>query len=544
MTPNQKPRAAIYARYSSPLQSPLSIPDQIALCRRLIERELGIDAAGAAVFSDAKLTGKTMKRPGLNALLRAAARGEFTVVATEGLDRIARSLRDTAEVWERLAHHGVTILSAHEGVVSQMHVGFMGTMNEIFLSHLKDKIKRGQRARAEEGRHPSSRAYGYRVVRGVVDGKGCNVNGLREIDPEQAKVVRRIFEEFAAGRSPKAIARGLNAAGIPSSGGTRWWPGVIKGNKAGHGGILNNELYRGVLIYNRTSRVTDPVTKARYYEPNPESEWTRTMVPDLRIVDEALWKRTRKMMVLHSTYPSAFSGRPMKRPVPSASLIRPFTGLVRCGRCGGVANLADRRRYVCRASRFTEECDNYRAVKEPELQKLVFPRLREALAAEGGIRSRIAATVREADARHAALENQESRLTERIERLLVVVEEGIEPDKTSARIRELGAELKEIRKAMKSDPARPPPEKEIRAGIRRVLNRIEDEFQDQGQSLFLRDVLKLVIESIAFTPIADKKRGSMVEVQLRPEGWPALWRLVSDAWPETVAPPARKADKR
>ena len=544
MKSNPKPRVAIYARYSSPLQNPLSIPDQIALCRKLVEREFNVPGGEAIVFSDAKLTGKIMKRPGLDALLKAAARKEFAVVVTEGLDRISRSLRDTAEIWERLAHHGVTIHSAHEGAVSQMHVGFMGTMNAIFLSHLKDKIKRGQRARAEEGRAPASRAYGYRVVRGVVDGKGRNVNGLREIDPEQAVVVRRIFDEFAVGSSPGAIVRGLNADGIPSDGGGRWWPGVIKGNRVENYGILNNEIYRGVLVYNRTSRVTDPLTKARYYEANPEAEWTRASVPDLRIVDEDLWKRTRKMLALHSTYPDAFSSRPTKRPRPSASVIRPFTGLVRCGGCGGVANLADRRRYVCRDARFTEECDNYRAVKEPRLRELVFPRLREALASASGIRSRIEASIREADAKHAALEDRASRLEERIERLLVVVEEGIETDKASARIRELGAELREVRKQMKSVPPRPLPEKEIRAGIRRSLDRIEAEFHDQDQALFFRDALKLVVESVTFTPIADKKRGSTVDVELRPEGWPTFWRLVSEAWPETVTPPDGKATRR
>ena len=544
MKSNPKPRVAIYARYSSPLQNPLSIPDQIALCRNLVEREFGIPGGEAIVFSDAKLTGKIMKRPGLGALLKAAARKEFGVVVTEGLDRISRSLRDTAEIWERLAYHGVTIYSAHEGAVSQMHVGFMGTMNAIFLSHLKDKIKRGQRARAEEGRAPSNRAYGYRVVRGVVDGKGRNVNGLREIDPEQAAVVRRIFEEFAAGRAPAAIVKGLNADRILSPGGSRWWPPAIKGNKESRPGILNNELYRGVLVYNRITRVTDPLTKARRHEANPEAEWTRASVPDLRIVDEDLWTRTRKMLALHSAHPAAFSSRPTKRPGPSRSQVRPLTGLVRCSGCGGVANLADRRRYVCASARFTEECSNYRAVTEPTFRELVFPWLREALAAASGIRSRIAVSIREADAKYAALKDRASRIEERIGRLLVVVEEGIEPDKASVRIRELGVEQKEVRKQMKSAPPRPPPEREIRAGIRSALDRMEAEFHDQGQAPFLRDALKLVVESVTFTPIVEKRRGSTVSINLRPEGWPAFWRLMSEAWSETVASPARKADER
>ncbi len=47
-----KPKAAIYARYSSKIQNPLSVADQVALCRRLIEREFCVPGGEAAVFSD------------------------------------------------------------------------------------------------------------------------------------------------------------------------------------------------------------------------------------------------------------------------------------------------------------------------------------------------------------------------------------------------------------------------------------------------------------------------------------------------------------
>ena len=211
MKPSPKPRAAIYARYSSAKQNPLSIDDQVTLCRRLIEREFGVDPAAAAVFSDARATGKTMlHRPGLRSLLEAAERKEFDVVVAEGLDRISRNLEDAAAIHARLAYHDVAMHTAHEGRVSTLHVGVKGAMNAIYLDDMKDKIRRSHRARAEEGRVPSSLTYGYRVVRGVVDERNRNVNGLREIDPEQARVVRRIFEEFAAGKHATAIVRGLS----------------------------------------------------------------------------------------------------------------------------------------------------------------------------------------------------------------------------------------------------------------------------------------------------------------------------------------------
>ena len=143
MQAKAKPRVAIYARYSSNVQNPLSIADQAALCRKLIEREFGGDPGGAAVFSDHELTGATDRRGGLKALLDAVERKEFDVVVAEGLDRVTRSLEDAAAIYARLEYHEVDLHTAHEGRITWLHVGFKGTMNAIYLDDLKDKIRRG-----------------------------------------------------------------------------------------------------------------------------------------------------------------------------------------------------------------------------------------------------------------------------------------------------------------------------------------------------------------------------------------------------------------
>ncbi len=176
--------------------------------------------------------------------------------------------------------------------------------------------------------------------------------------------------------------------------------------------------------------MTDPLTKARRHEANPEAEWTRASVPDLRIVDEDLWTRTRKMLALHSAHPAAFSSRPTKRPasVRAPSVPPPSRGWVRCGGCGGVANLADRRRYVCRDRRGSRRnASNYRAVTEPTIPRAGFS------LAEGSSGRRVRHTLQDRglDPR-SGREVRGPRRTgrpgskERIGRLLVVVEEGIE----------------------------------------------------------------------------------------------------------------------
>ena len=75
-------RVAIYARYSSNLQNPSGIDDQVAACRRPVAREF--EAADVAVFSDAAVSGATMNRPGMTALMRAAEARRFDAPAAKG----------------------------------------------------------------------------------------------------------------------------------------------------------------------------------------------------------------------------------------------------------------------------------------------------------------------------------------------------------------------------------------------------------------------------------------------------------------------------
>ena len=79
-------RAAIYARYSTDLQRDASIEDQIRVCRERLDRE-GWRLANC--YTDYALSGATMMRPGLQALLADIAAGAIDVVVAEALDRIS-----------------------------------------------------------------------------------------------------------------------------------------------------------------------------------------------------------------------------------------------------------------------------------------------------------------------------------------------------------------------------------------------------------------------------------------------------------------------
>ena len=101
--------------------------------------------------------------------------------------------------------------------------------------------------------------------------------------------MRRIFREYAAARSPREIARRLNAEGVPGPGGRPWGDTTIRGHALRGTGLLHNELYVGRLVWNRQRYIKDPKTGRRVARLNPESAWIIQEVPELRIVDDALW---------------------------------------------------------------------------------------------------------------------------------------------------------------------------------------------------------------------------------------------------------------
>lgn len=57
--------------------------------------------------------------------------------------------------------------------------------------------------------------------------------------------------------------------------------------------ILENSLYRGEYVWNRTSKTRDPDTGKRRIRPRPSSEWIRSTMPELRIVDDLTWQRVQ-----------------------------------------------------------------------------------------------------------------------------------------------------------------------------------------------------------------------------------------------------------
>src|SRR5262245_50660217 len=262
-------RAAIYARYSSDLQSSASIEDQIRLCRERVEQA---DGTIVDIYADHAISGSSVRnRPGMQALLSDAKSGRFDCVIAEALDRVSRDQEDVAGIYKRLRHSEIRLLTLAEGEISELHMGLKGTMNALFLKDLALKIRRGQRGRVEAGKIPGGNSYGYRIIR-QLRADGSVSTGEREVDPLQATIIRRIFEEYASGMAPRQIAAGLNRKAVPGPRGGHWNASTINGNRRRRNGILNNELYTGRITHNRQRFVKDPETGKRIARPNPEHE--------------------------------------------------------------------------------------------------------------------------------------------------------------------------------------------------------------------------------------------------------------------------------
>jgi site-specific DNA recombinase len=363
-------RVAIYARYSSENQRDASIDDQFRLCRERADQE---NWNVVNCYSDHAISGSSLLRSGIQALLEAAMAGEFDVILAEALDRISRDQADIANVYKRLKFADARIITLSEGVVSDLHIGLKGTMNALFLKDLADKTRRGLRGRVEAGKSGGGNSFGYDVVQ-TVQKDGTIVRGDRVINPVQASVVKRICEEYASGKSPRAIAKELNLESIPGPRGNTWGPSVIHGHRKRGTGILNNELYVGKLVWNRLRYIKDPDTGKRVSRLNPEAEWIIKDVPEMRIVTDELWqfvKQQQGEMGCHTASDPAICTR--RRPKHL------FSGLLRCGVCGGGFIGVNKDRLGCSTAKNKGTCSNRQTMLRDDLEQMVLKALQEHL---------------------------------------------------------------------------------------------------------------------------------------------------------------------
>ncbi|WP_456798949.1 recombinase family protein [Bradyrhizobium sp. USDA 4473] len=441
-------RATIYARFSTDLQNERSIEDQLSLCQSYAERE------GLTVISTyqdrARSGGSVMGREGLLRMLDQAREKSFDVLIVEALDRLSRDMEDLAGIHKRLSFLGIEIRAVHEGVVNTVLVGLRGLVGQLYREDNAHKVRRGQAGRIKQGLAGGGLTYGYVPVAGR--------NGERAIVEDEAQVIRRIFQEYVNGRTPREIAHDLNMDRISPPRGRAWNASTINGNLQRGAGILQNELYVGRLVWNKVRMVKDPDSGKRLSRPNPKDDWQVAEVPHLAIVNSELFAAAQHRKEERSHAHPSHQRRPR----------RMLSGLLRCGSCGsGMAtngrDKSGRVRVRCSAATESGTCPDAKTFYLDTVESAVLSGLRAELRAPKVIseyvrtyleeRKRLAAT---SQAKRQRLEQQLGQLNRDIERLVDAIAKGHgDPSVLGPRSTALDAERKRISAELQSEP--PPP---------------------------------------------------------------------------------------
>ena len=240
-------------------------------------------------------------------------------------------------------------------------------MGALYLKDLADKTRRGLEGRIRQGRGVGRVSYGYRMLRrlrpdGEID------RGLREIEPAEAAILRRIFADYAAGHSPRQIAAALNAEGVPAPGGGIWFDSTIRGRPRRGDGLLRNPIYVGRLVWNRRRNLKDPTSGKLRRRENSQAELVVQAVPALRLIEEAVWEQVQARL-------AAEAAPPTQRPGQAAFWLQRrarhlLSGKVVCGACAAPFDARGKDYLGCRQAR-QGACRNRATLRRTPLEERV-----------------------------------------------------------------------------------------------------------------------------------------------------------------------------
>jgi site-specific DNA recombinase len=249
MMDNMCKKAAIYARVSSDKQDvDLSISAQLKSLREYAKTN------GYLIvheFVDEAETGRTTARPAFREMVSLARNSEkpLDIILVWKYSRFARSREDSIVYKAMLRKNGVQVISINEPFddtpTGRLLEAIIESLDEFYSDNLGEEVTRGLRESASRGFYLSSRPpYGYRKIR-VKDGEKEHTK--LDIDPEQAGIIKGIFNDVLSGKGLMQIAKELNNKGIASPQNRKWGKTVIRA-------MLNNEAYAGTFVWGRNSK--------------------------------------------------------------------------------------------------------------------------------------------------------------------------------------------------------------------------------------------------------------------------------------------------
>lgn len=234
-------KACVYTRVSTDAQGEdgkVSLPEQERMAKACIESK---GWRYVRTYEDNGYTGRNTNRPALQEMLNDVREGKIEAIVIFKLDRLSRKQTDTMNIIENdILQHNVDLVSLNETLDTttpwgRAMIGILSSFNQLESENIALRTTMGRYATAREGGYAGGKPpLGYKAV-----------NGKLEIVPEEAEIVRKVFEMRANHMTMQAIADSLNEMGYRSKKGKEFKHSSIQT-------ILANEgTYRGNYRYGK-----------------------------------------------------------------------------------------------------------------------------------------------------------------------------------------------------------------------------------------------------------------------------------------------------
>lgn len=310
-------RVAAYCRVSTDDESQqTSYATQNAFYTQMITWHPGWTLAG--IYADEAISGTSRaRRKDFNRMMDDAQNGKVDYIITKSISRFARNTVDTLNCVRQLRQ-----LNPPVGIFFEKeNIDTLDVTGELILTILSALAQDESRSTSDNIRWSIQRKF--QRGEAIVDlkrmlGYEKGANGEWVINPEQAEIVRYIFEQFISGISANRIAKRLNEMGKQTARGNRWRADAVLF-------ILRNEKYVGDLEMQKT--ITKNFLTHKSSKNNGEAP--RYYVKDHHegIIDRLKWDKACAMLLEAGTHFDDKGMEPEKRRGSKAS---PFTNLV-CG---------------------------------------------------------------------------------------------------------------------------------------------------------------------------------------------------------------------
>ncbi len=399
-----KPRpviyGAIYARYSSDMQSASSARDQIERIKYLVSKaqvptrlfqDAEIKIEPKWIHCDEAMTGKIAGRFGYQTILEGIRQKSFHILIVDDLSRLTRSLGNLLGLYDLLKHYDVELVSVTDRVSSadpnaRTFFTFKGMVADFGNEAHAGRTIRGLQSRALDNFSTGQKPYGYTseaTKRDLRKGREVLSHFRLLIVPHQAETIRRIYQLYSEGYGKVAIAKIFNKEKVPllSLRAGSWQIGPIAK-------VLRNEKYIGRWIYGRYVESRDPETGQRVKKTKPRSQWIVKEREDLRIVPQELWDLVQKRLENNKEARRSSVSGSHKKIFGSFDRIdnrHLLTGIMACPKCHGMITLVSGRRegyYGCLAAYRKGSCEWRTLIRRKRAEAGVMDHLRKEFLSE------------------------------------------------------------------------------------------------------------------------------------------------------------------